>query len=173
MRRVGCSLFETDPTRRPRVTRTTALVAEENDAALVGFVILRGGVEIEHIYTAPESHGTGIGKQLLLAAEDVMYNERGSELAHLTCSVRNLRAQRFYEKYGWVATGRQAWMTTSPWQRFRPPELPLPERLRAQGMRLDERGGLTEDEVEATRMRCTMFKKILGYQQETVVPRIY
>jgi hypothetical protein len=40
-------------------------------------------------------------------------------------------------------------------------------------MRLDERGGLTEDEVEATRMRCTMFKKILGYQQETVVPRIY
>ena len=161
VRRVGVSLFERqDLSAR---LRPTALVAEQSaQAGVCGFAIIRGGAEIEHIYVAPEAHGTGVASKLLVEAERVMLEERGCEVAHLVVSVSNLQARRFYEKHGWIGSSRQPWMSTAPWQAVRPPELQLPDDMRASG--LDDRGGLTEAELAATTMRCTQYKKFLGFE---------
>lgn len=162
-RRVGASLFEADsslPEAR-RVVRPTALVAEQGVEGIRGFAVVRGGAEVEHIYVAPEAHGSGLATELLAAAERVMLDERGCELAHLSVAVRNLRAYRFYERQGWVPSARHPRMSTAPWQVVRPPELALPEAVSMTVC--DARGGLTKEELEATRMRGTLMKKFLGF----------
>jgi ribosomal protein S18 acetylase RimI-like enzyme len=164
-RRVGASLYESFSSE---VARPTTLVAEQDGEGIRGFAIVRGGREIEHIYVAPEAHGTGLANKLLAAAEHTMLNERGCELAFLAVAVRNLRAYRFYERHGWVPTARHPQMSTAPWQPVRPPELALPETERRRVC--DAHGGLTEEELEATRMRGTLMKKFLGYDVG-VVPR--
>lgn len=177
-RRVGSSLFERDPTApghaRPR---HTCLVAEHEDprragdadAALAGFAILRGGAELAHLYVENESHGNGwLAAQLLDAAETELYEHRGCECAHLSVSVRNLRAQRFYEKHGWIGTPKRAWMRTAPWVAWRPDALRIEdEELRARV--LD--GGLTAEEHAATSMRGQCMKKFLEFPPEEDVPR--
>ena len=184
-RRALASLFEHDCSLpvRSRVARSTALLAEHEHGGtrLCGFAIIRGGTQIAHIYVEPEAHGTGVGRELLAAAEHEMYHERGCEVAHLVVSVRNLRALRFYEKYGWIGSDRQAWMKTEPWE-----AVPVPCGCSASDAMPTQDGGtgvaaretsrldsesFTSDELEATNMRCTAMKKFLGYDVG-IVPRI-
>jgi GNAT superfamily N-acetyltransferase len=169
-RRVGASLYEHDGSEpeASRTVRPTALVAEHCGGGAVGFAVIGGGAEIQHIYVSHEQHGSGLAADLLAHAEQRML-ERGSELAHLVVAVSNLRARRFYEKHGWIATDRQPWMCTAPWEAMRPAELRLPEPLASEAR--DDRGGLTEEEIEMTTMRCGQFKKFLGYDQP-LVPRL-
>ena len=156
-RRAALSLFEHDPVlQRPR---PTALLAN-NGGSAHGFAIIRGGAEIEHIYVCPDSQGNGIGSGLLAAAEQIMLEERQSKLGHLVVAFRNQRAVRFYKRHAWITTDRQPWMSTAPWEPVRPPELPLPVGFRRD---IDTRGGLTQEEFDATQMRCVSMKKFLGY----------
>ena len=159
-RRVGVSLFERNPS--DDTVRPTMLVMERcNDAAasshdVVAFAVVRGGAELEHIFVDSEVRGTRVASKLLAAAEDIMRNERGCDVAHLVVAARNARAIRFYEKNAWISTDRRPWMTTAPWVPVRPPELRIPAELSAQ---VDHSGGLTELEHAATRMRCRQYKK--------------
>ena len=72
---------------------------------LRGFIIVlykRGTrvAGIETINVDPEYHGNGIGKKLLIAAEDDM-NKKGINKINLEVSTGNMRAIRLYEKYGY------------------------------------------------------------------------
>ena len=163
-RRISVSLFEHDPAAAESV-RPTALIAEDADGDAVGFAVLRGGFEIEHLYVVPELHGTGLGAQLLGSAEDVLLNERNCKLAILTVAVRNLQASRFYEKYGWVGTARIE--RDMPWEPWRPPDLPVVDVAAGQAL---SQWGLTDEELDATRMRGKMLKKWLGYDLLPVPP---
>lgn len=62
--------------------------------------------EIVAIYSLPESWGSGAGKALL----DFMLEklrEQGFSAAHLWVLDKNMRAQRFYEKCGFSASGKE------------------------------------------------------------------
>ena len=183
-RRVGFSLFEHNSTADEFSPRPTALLAMEGPGGedgsssssstckgdnLQGFVIVRGGVEIEHFYLHPDVQGTGLAQRLLANAEHTMLEERGCTVAHLSVASRNLRALRFYEKHGWVPTPPRPWMTTDPWVPVRPLELPVQSALKDAAV--EQRGGLTEEELEAMTMRGTRLKKILGYD-EPLVPKV-
>ena len=173
-RRVGASLFEVDASLPidERVIRPTALVAEGNDSALHGFAVLRGGAELEHLYVDPALHGTALGSSLLAASERILHTERGCDVAHLVVSVRNRRAVRFYERHGWVGSPpQQPWMSTAPWEAVRPPHGSESAEDDGGGVDLIRGGGLTEEELIATKMRCTQMKKWLGYEQPPV-PRM-
>lgn len=157
-RRISACIFERDTT----VVRPTALIAEDYNGVALGFAVLRGGAEIEHLYVAPEHHGTGLGAALLGSAESILMDERQCEMAFLTVAVRNLQASRFYEKHGWVGTARLKSMSTAPWEPYQPPELAVADAPTGE---THSQWGLTEDELDATRMRGMMLKKFLGYDQ--------
>jgi len=55
---------------------------------------------IETINVDPKYHGNGIGKKLLIAAEDDM-KKKGINKINLEVSTGNMRAIRLYEKYGY------------------------------------------------------------------------
>lgn len=172
-RRVGASLFEQD-TMTPAAggsdaPRPTSLLVDGAGGDCIAFAMIRGGIELAHLYVAPEEHGSGVAASLLMHAERVLHEERSCELAYLSVAVRNLRAIRFYEKHGWVSSSRQAWMRTQPWQSVRPDELRLSDDAAAGA--LDEYGGLTEEEHHATTMRGQSMKKFLGYDVGALRPR--
>jgi ribosomal protein S18 acetylase RimI-like enzyme len=65
-----------------------------------------GTGHITYLVVAPESAGQGVGRALLDAAADEM-RRRGYERAHLHVGVANAHARRFYERNGWLDTGRR------------------------------------------------------------------
>lgn len=60
--------------------------------------------EVEAIYLLPEFWGSGYGKQLMDFAINAL-KERGYNDIYLWVLEENIRARRFYEKYGFVADG--------------------------------------------------------------------
>ncbi|MFC7483489.1 GNAT family protein [Luedemannella flava] len=81
-----------------------AYVVDDDAGAIVGFAALRGD-ELLHFGTAVETWGTG------LAAEvhgDLMRRlaARHVTRARLRVFEENHRARRFYQKLGWLPTGR-------------------------------------------------------------------
>jgi len=61
--------------------------------------------ELKQIYLMAEAYGTGLGKALFEDAVEEAKNGSAKSL-WLSVSDKNLRAQRFYEKLGFVPTGR-------------------------------------------------------------------
>jgi ribosomal protein S18 acetylase RimI-like enzyme len=87
--------------------RNHSEVAEE-EGRMAGFVNVqpRGAdAHVSYLFVDPEFQGRGVGAQLLergMAAATA----RGFTHATLVAAVRNAGARRFYERNGWVATGR-------------------------------------------------------------------
>jgi ribosomal protein S18 acetylase RimI-like enzyme len=86
------------------------LVAEDPHSALVGFCQLYPSfcsVEAQPIFVLydlfvlPEARGRGVGRQLLLAAEE-RASADGMARMDLTTARTNTTAQRLYESLGWV-----------------------------------------------------------------------
>jgi ribosomal protein S18 acetylase RimI-like enzyme len=61
----------------------------------------RAAAEIIALHTLPESHGTGLGRELLSAA----LSQIGSRPVFLWAFAENTRARRFYEKNGFHHDG--------------------------------------------------------------------
>lgn len=91
----------------------------EADRVSVGYVKLgplklpvathRPAMLIDQFYVLKEHHGSGIAPALM----DWALNEgrrRGADELYLTVFVENHRARRFYERYGFEAVGRYAFM---------------------------------------------------------------
>jgi ribosomal-protein-alanine N-acetyltransferase len=85
------------------------LVAEQEKKKLAGFVIAdrfhsrKWGRPMGRIITIdvlPEAQGTGIGDQMLTAAEEKL-NEAGCHYVSLEVAVDNARALRFYKKHAY------------------------------------------------------------------------
>ena len=94
---------------------THTLVVEDDDGALVAFAQLRRGptppvvpdrtaLEIWRFYVDHAHHGRGLA-QSLMAATIECARERGAPTLWLGVWERNLRAQAFYRKMGFVDVG--------------------------------------------------------------------
>jgi ribosomal protein S18 acetylase RimI-like enzyme len=95
------------------------LAARENER-MVGYVMLirgviadedveravplRPAVELSKMYVLPDSHGAGVSAALMSAALH-QADELDAACVWLGVNQRNLRAQRFYSKYGFRITG--------------------------------------------------------------------
>ncbi|MFH9132597.1 GNAT family N-acetyltransferase [Streptomyces sp. NPDC017524] len=81
-------------------TSTAVWVAEETveSGELLGFAVLAGGDELDHLYLRPDALRRGIGSRLLAEV-------RGAVEGALTLYVfqRNAAARAFYERHGFTA----------------------------------------------------------------------
>jgi putative acetyltransferase len=91
---------------------TQYFVIQTPDQAIRGFAATRGN-EFLHFGTAVAMWGSGLAGQ---AHEEVLdhLREHGQPLASLWVFEKNGRARRFYEKRGWVMTGRRMESGFSP-----------------------------------------------------------
>ncbi|MER8266381.1 GNAT family N-acetyltransferase [Streptomyces griseus] len=79
-------------------TSTGVWVAEEAGGGLLGFAVLAGDGELDHLYLRPDALRRGIGGRLLAEV-------RGAAEGALTLYVfqRNAAARAFYERHGFTA----------------------------------------------------------------------
>ncbi|MFD3644784.1 GNAT family N-acetyltransferase [Streptomyces griseus] len=79
-------------------TSTGVWVAEEAGGGLLGFAVLAGDGELDHLYLRPDALRRGIGSRLLAEV-------RGVAEGALTLYVfqRNAAARAFYERHGFTA----------------------------------------------------------------------
>lgn len=70
------------------------------DNKVLGFVSTQGS-EVVKLYVDPTARGTGMASELLTYGERELHN-RGVTDAELFCTVGNARAQRFYDREGWI-----------------------------------------------------------------------
>lgn len=83
----------------PRVLETTVATI---GGRVVGFVTVRED-EIEQVYVAAETRGTGVADALLRRGEDLIAAR--FDAAWLSVVEGNARARRFYERNGWRDAG--------------------------------------------------------------------
>lgn len=104
----------------------TVLVARDAESRWVGFAALRlaerpdcvrgaNPLQLARIYAAKEWHGRGAGPFLLASALSHA-RERGHDAVWLQVWERNLRAQRFYAKHGFVAVGTHPYRFADEWE---------------------------------------------------------
>lgn len=98
------------------------LIVAEDDDALVGYVMLKGGepydpdvakavtirptVELSKCYVHPDAHGSGLAQQLVIASLEAA-EARGGAVLWLGVNQENDRAQRFYDKAGFERVGEK------------------------------------------------------------------
>jgi ribosomal protein S18 acetylase RimI-like enzyme len=83
----------------PRIAES---VVADVDGRVVGFVTVRED-EVEQLYVAAETRGTGVADALLRRAEEMVAAR--FETAWLSVVEGNARARRFYERNGWRDAG--------------------------------------------------------------------
>nr|WP_227411709.1 MULTISPECIES: GNAT family N-acetyltransferase [unclassified Cryobacterium] len=83
----------------------TMLVAgEPQDPDVASAVTERPTVELSKCYTLPSAHGTGTAPTLMAASVDAA-RARGARTVWLGVNQQNARANRFYDKSGFVVVG--------------------------------------------------------------------
>jgi len=75
-----------------------------DDADVQRAVPLRPAVELSKMYVLPDGHGAGVSAALIAAALD-QARALGAACMWLGVNQENQRAQRFYAKHGFVASG--------------------------------------------------------------------
>jgi len=99
----------------------------EADGDLAGFAQLRFGtapdevagdtpIELWRLYLDPRWHGRGVAARLMVSVEEAA-RARGATTLWLGVWERNLRAQKFYEKQGFVPVGSHTFVLGSDPQR--------------------------------------------------------
>jgi len=88
--------------RSPRRVADTT-VWEEESGEVAGFVMVVSD-EVEQVYVALSSFGTGLATDQLAEAERQVA-AGGHDVAWLAVARGNLRARRFYEREGWTDDG--------------------------------------------------------------------
>ena len=99
---------EYDALFAPEAPRRVALVAQDDDHQICGFIVARCGLdewEIENVVVAPEYRRRGIGRRLV----QMVVRLAGATAAAVLLEVResNLAARQLYEKLGFVEVGRR------------------------------------------------------------------
>lgn len=104
----------------------TVLVARDAESRWAGFAALRlaerpecvqgaNPLQLARIYAVKEWHGRGAGLFLLDAALSHA-RRQGHDALWLQVWDRNLRAQRFYSKHGFVAVGTHPYRFADEWE---------------------------------------------------------
>lgn len=83
---------------------TMLIFGEPSDPDVAAAVIRRPTVELSKVYLVPESHGTG-ASSMLMGATIAAARQRGASSVWLGVNQLNERANRFYEKQGFVTVG--------------------------------------------------------------------
>jgi ribosomal protein S18 acetylase RimI-like enzyme len=83
----------------PRLRTTTVATI---GSAVVGFVVVHDD-EIEQVYVAEETRGSGVADALLARGESII--AEGHDRAWLAVVAGNARARRFYQRNGWRDLG--------------------------------------------------------------------
>jgi ribosomal protein S18 acetylase RimI-like enzyme len=82
----------------------TEMLVLEEEGVIIGLVQPKDD-EINGLWVHPEWQGTGAGKLLLRAGEEVI-RQAGHEVAWLTCAGINGKAFDFYRRQGYIETAR-------------------------------------------------------------------
>lgn len=89
---------------RIRVFRT-CLMLSEDDSGVTGLTVWEPG-HLRALFVAPQARGTGVAADLLQIAE-TQIKASGARQADLAVLPQNIRATRFYQRYGWQAAGER------------------------------------------------------------------
>jgi ribosomal protein S18 acetylase RimI-like enzyme len=83
---------------------TMLVFGDPEDPDVAAAVAARPTVELSKMYVLPEQHGTGLAAALMDASIEAA-RERGVASVWLGVNEENVRANRFYEKGGFVTVG--------------------------------------------------------------------
>jgi ribosomal protein S18 acetylase RimI-like enzyme len=103
-----------DPTRElyladAFVGYTMLVYGEPYDADVAAAITVRPTVELSKCYALPAAHGTGVASALVAASVDAAV-KRGAAAMWLGVNRYNARANRFYEKNGFVIVGEKKFL---------------------------------------------------------------
>ena len=82
---------------------------EPADSVIAGAVRMRPTVEISKIYVLESAHGSGVASKLMSVAVDEASTE-GAQSVWLGVNQHNERANRFYERQGFVIVGERSFL---------------------------------------------------------------
>jgi GNAT superfamily N-acetyltransferase len=103
---VRTGLYAADPSTVPaRDYIDLAIIARGRDGALAGGVLgatMWGWLTLDALWVVPAERGTGLGSQLLAAAEE---SGRQRGCSHARLDTFDFQARAFYEQHGYVAYG--------------------------------------------------------------------
>ena len=91
---------------------TMLVFGDPGDPAVAASVTGRPTVELSKVYLLPGLHGSGASSQLIAATMELA-RERGVASVWLGVNQQNLRANRFYEKSGFVRVGMKTFRVGS------------------------------------------------------------
>lgn len=88
---------------------TMVIFGEPTDQDVAAAITIRPTAELSKIYVREGHHGAGLASQLVAASVDAAA-ERGAEGIWLGVNQENARANRFYEKQGFVLVGTKKFL---------------------------------------------------------------
>ncbi len=94
---------------------TMVVFAEPSDSDVAAAITARPTAEVSKLYVLPAQHGAGAASALMAAAVD-MAQSRGSAGVWLGVNQENARANRFYEKSGFVLVGSKRFLVGERWE---------------------------------------------------------
>jgi GNAT superfamily N-acetyltransferase len=94
---------------------TMLVIAEPSDPDVAQSVAVRPSVELSKFYLLESAHGTGAAAALMSATVE-RARERGAASVWLGVNKLNARANRFYEKSGFVAVGSKRFALGGRWE---------------------------------------------------------
>ena len=94
---------------------TMVVFGEPSDADVAAALTVRPTAEVSKLYVLPAQHGAGVASALMDAAVDTA-RARGAAGAWLGVNQENARANRFYDKCGFVRVGTKKFLVGERWE---------------------------------------------------------
>lgn len=94
---------------------TMLVVDEPSDADVAAALTVRPTAELSKCYVSPGHHGAGVASALMTRTLEAAA-ERGAAAVWLGVNEENAKAQRFYEKSGFVRVGRKRFLVGDRWE---------------------------------------------------------
>ena len=94
---------------------TLLVFREPTDPDVVAAITTTPSVELSKCYVRAGNHGTGLAAELMLATLDHA-RSRGAAAAWLGVNEHNAKANRFYEKNGFVKVGNKRFRLGDKWE---------------------------------------------------------
>lgn len=94
---------------------TMLVFGEPADPDVLAVVTARPVAELSKVYVLPEHHGLGLAQTLVAASIDAAA-ARGVKALWLGVNEHNAKANRFYEKVGFVTVGNKKFLVGQRWE---------------------------------------------------------
>lgn len=94
---------------------TMVVFGEPSDADAAASVTTRPTAELSKCYALPAAHGSGLAAALVTSSANAA-RARGARSLWLGVNQQNERANRFYEKHGFVRVGTKRFLVGERWE---------------------------------------------------------